>query len=773
MRFKKSLKKSSSLVLVLVLVLSTFQFSVFAAGESATSGEWTYYIDETLGGAYITAYSGNASSVTVPSQLGGATVKALGEKVFAKKTNLKNITIPSGIEKIGSYCFLMASGLVSVSLPSTVTSIGGGVFESCTSLKTVSLGNKITSIPPVAFYKCSSLTSVTGIDNVTKIEYNAFDSCTSLSSFAIKSKVTDISYEAFYNCTALKSITFPAETTYIRDSAFENCTSLSSVTINGSNHEFGENAFLNTAAYNNSNNWINGAFVLSGCLLEVNDQNNVEIPEGVKLVPNGVLSGITTKTLTISSTVSNFGNTALQGLSSLEAVTVSSGNAYFSSSDGVLIRKSDSALILYPAKKSDSSYTIPSSVKKIGANAFESNASINTVTLHSALTDIGVSAFNRCSKLSTVNFASGLKTIEDSSFSYCSSIKTISIPDTVTQIGPNAFLGCSSLTEAKIPSKMTEIPLGMFADCKALKKVSLGSSITNISAYAFSNCSSLESNVISSSVKTIGSSAFENCVLIKSVDTKANIGNGAFSYCTGLTTFKMKSGTTLGASAFKGCTSLSTVELPSTLESIGSDCFLNCPSLKKVSVPQSVIQIGSYALGYTSYDSHSTVSGFVIEGYMYSAAQSYANSCGFSFKKLDIESPGSIRKDNIKKIIYLGGLKVTPTHLRDYLKSVGACKTCTITKSNGSVIASGSYVGTGCKITLDGKQFTIVINGETTGDGIVTSSDYLQIKKSFLKVYSFDEYSFIAADVNPNGRIDTTDYLRIKLHFLGQYNLLA
>ncbi len=772
MRFKKTFKKVSSMLLILVLVLSTFQFSVFA--EDAASGDWKYYIDETLGGAVITAYSGNSESVTVPSQLGGEAVKALGNEVFKEKTNLKKVTIPSGVVKIGSYCFFKAEKLGSISLPSTITYIGAGAFDSCTSLTTASLGNGITAISPITFYKCKSLSSISGIDNVTEIGYAAFKNCTSISSFTIKSKVKTIEFEAFEGCTALKSITIPEGLAMVGENTFRGCSSLASVTINGVNHDFGKDAFINTPVYNNSSNWINGCFVLSGCLMKIDNQSVINIPEGVKIVPTSILAELNPTTINFSSTVSFIGESALRGFSSLEAINVSSGNSTFSSSSGVLIRKTDSTLIIYPAKKADESYTIPSNVKKIGAYAFEYNKALKNITFSTSLTDIGDGAFVGCSNISAVNFPTGLKTIGNNAFENCVSIKSAILPNTVTKVSSNAFSGCSAITEAKISSGMSDIPVSMFQNCKTLKKVTIGSSVSSVSPYAFSGCSALETIDIGTNIKNIGTSAFENCVLIKAIDTRASIADNAFAYCTGLTSFKMKSGTFLGSSAFIGCASLSTVELPTTLETIGTSCFRDCPNLKKISVPQNVTQIGSYALGYVYANGlYSIVGGFTIEGYMYSAAQSYASSNGISFKKLDIESPGSIRKDNINKIIYLGGFKVTPAHMRDYLKSVGACKTCTITKSNGSVIPSGSYVGTGCKITLDGKQFTIVINGETTGDGIVTSSDYLQIKKSFLKVYTFDDYSFIAADVNPNGRIDTTDYLRIKLHFLGQYNLLA
>jgi hypothetical protein len=93
------------------------------------------------------------------------------------------------------------------------------------------------------------------------------------------------------------------------------------------------------------------------------------------------------------------------------------------------------------------------------------------------------------------------------------------------------------------------------------------------------------------------------------------------------------------------------------------------------------------------------------------------------------------------------------------------------TRADGSAIPSGKYIGTGCKVKLGTRNLTVVIKGDTTGDGLINTSDYIQVKKSFLKTYTFDQWAAMAAEVQENGRIDATDYIRIKLHFLGSLNI--
>ena len=63
------------------------------------------------------------------------------------------------------------------------------------------------------------------------------------------------------------------------------------------------------------------------------------------------------------------------------------------------------------------------------------------------------------------------------------------------------------------------------------------------------------------------------------------IGDGAFYYCSGLTSVTIpNSVTSIGGSAFTGCSRLTSVTIPNSVTSIGSNAFYNCSGLKKVIV---------------------------------------------------------------------------------------------------------------------------------------------------------------------------------------------
>jgi hypothetical protein len=73
------------------------------------------------------------------------------------------------------------------------------------------------------------------------------------------------------------------------------------------------------------------------------------------------------------------------------------------------------------------------------------------------------------------------------------------------------------------------------------------------------------------------------------------IGDGMFSYCTGITSLDIpETVTAIGESAFKGCTGLTKVDLPSTVKEIGRYTFYSCSNVEEVVIRASNISLGTY-----------------------------------------------------------------------------------------------------------------------------------------------------------------------------------
>lgn len=61
----------------------------------------------------------------------------------------------------------------------------------------------------------------------------------------------------------------------------------------------------------------------------------------------------------------------------------------------------------------------------------------------------------------------------------------------------------------------------------------------------------------------------------------------------------------------------------------------------------------------------------------------------------------------------------------------------------------------------------MIIKGDITGDGRVTTEDWLYIVAKNIYDHPLNQRQSIAADVDNNGEVDDLDGLMIKRHFLG------
>ena len=106
----------------------------------------------------------------------------------------------------------------------------------------------------------------------------------------------------------------------------------------------------------------------------------------------------------------------------MEAIKVDENNLYYTSDNGVLFNKDKSELVAYPAKKSDTSYTVPESVTYIQAQAFYGCTNLTSVSLTDNVYNMGSSVFSDCTNLTDVVLSEDLSWIQGSTFSYCTSL---------------------------------------------------------------------------------------------------------------------------------------------------------------------------------------------------------------------------------------------------------------------------------------------------------------------------------------------------------------
>ncbi|HHT21957.1 MAG TPA: leucine-rich repeat domain-containing protein [Bacteroidales bacterium] len=297
-----------------------------------------------------------------------------------------------------------------------------------------------------------------------------------------------------------------------------------------------------------------GDYALRSC----DGLTSITVPNSVTTIGNRVFqkcNGLTS--IAIPGSVTTIGNEIFFDCSALATITVDTSNKDYSSQNGILFNYDKTTITAYPAGKTGTSYTIPSSVTSIAQGAFAFCANLTSVTIPNSVTTMGIRAFYWCGKLTS-----------------------ITIPNSVTSIGDYALSGCSSLTAIHVntdntafssedgvlfnydKTKIIAYPPYKIEDGMIVPSYDIPYSVTSIGNGAFISCEYLTSIAIPSSIATIGDNAFWACTELSSITiphSVTTIGSWAFGYCTGLRSINCY------------------VADPASITTFGKDIFLEIP----------------------------------------------------------------------------------------------------------------------------------------------------------------------------------------------------
>jgi len=86
----------------------------------------------------------------------------------------------------------------------------------------------------------------------------------------------------------------------------------------------------------------------------------------------------------------------------------------------------------------------------------------------------------------------------------------------------------------------------------------------------------------------------------------------------------------------------------------------------------------------------------------------------------------------------------------------------TVKSAAGKALSAGDTVATGCTLTVNGNTVTLIVNGDADGDGDNTDTDAAIAKAILLNTGDSSQYGKIVAELTGDGIISTADYLKLK-----------
>lgn len=536
----------------------------------------------------------------------GRNVRSIGASAFRYCTALTEIVLPDSLTTIGANAF-SNSGLVSLCIPAKVSSIGGGFISGCASLNTlyVDSGNTCFVLEDGMLYDLTNNAlifclpglsgQVTIRDGIETIGSGVFKGFKQITSVTLPDSLLKIDSEAFSQCSDLISVTLPERLKRIGDSAFSYCSQLTEIELPESLEYIGDSAFAMCISLTEVE-IPQGVSTLYGTFCNCYALTYVELPEGLTGMYNGVFEGCRSlKSLHLPATL-----TELRGElpPNLQTITIASGSGIYQMQNGVLYDTVEN-VILFVNDGVQGEVVILDGTSSIGSGAFMNCTAITSVVLPEGVTEIGSEAFSGCTALESVDFPDSLVSIGSKAFRSTGLLKVELTSGSLHRIAPSAFAECTSLAEVNISAEGVLLDEYLFSKCTSLHTAVLPKTVGRMNGGMFENCTALERVTLPQNITSIH--GFENCVSLASVtipDTVTTIQDNTFAGCESLVSVTIPDGvTSIGNGAFARCFALQQAELPDGLTMMGNEAFC-ATAIQKVTIPDGLTDIPDNAFIY-------------------------------------------------------------------------------------------------------------------------------------------------------------------------------
>ena len=530
------------------------------------------------------------SEITVPVMYKGKPVAWIDSGAFANYVNLKKINIPDSIERI----YLGLDGAYSGT---------GSAFAGCANLEEINVYDASASI------EGNYQKNYTSIDGALVRVYEdgakelSFVPITKTGTYTIPAEITDIAMYLFRSYKNFNKIIVPATVLRIGDNAFQ--------------------GFRGTEVIFEDAEGAEELTVGEG-LFNLTDLVSFNIPKRM-----GQVKSI---------------NAMFRQVQELKSITVTEGNAYYSSkpasessTDRNMLFNADGTKLLYCPRGIDDVVEIPNGTKTIASEAFgnisetdnisqDSNRAIKSVIIPASVTNIEASAFEYCTALETLQFKGdvGDSTLNiDTRAFYGTALQSLELPGNTGSVGASAF-GKIELTEVTIKSGDASFALadGAFKNAdtgtytvttvkvaKCTRAFNIGAFGTKLQSVVFIEGKSDYMTVIDEVLydKDVTQVLYypdsRTSTTYDIPETIVTISSNAFSGKPFTEIVIPYSTTSIGDGAFKGCRSLTKVTFgakPADAEentglAIGASAFENCSNMATLVLPLYTKTIGASA----------------------------------------------------------------------------------------------------------------------------------------------------------------------------------
>ena len=136
-------------------------------------------------------------------------------------------------------------------------------------------------------------------------------------------------------------------------------------------------------------------------------------------------------------------------------------------------------------------------------------------------------------------------------------------------------------------------------------------------------------------------------------------------------------------------------------------------------------------------------------------------------------TPMATSNDNITSSVYvvsdneIKNIKALTT-LEEFESNIICNQSYRIVNNNGYEMFEDDYIGTESKIITDnGNTYVAVVIGDTSGDGKITTTDLLNVKKHIVNIVTLEGKYEIAGDISGDGKISPTDLIKTKRVIVG------